>query len=55
MKGILLESLLKTLHKKDLTFILKNKTNQKLKKAKNSEAKEKLFGDSLNNKPNKQI
>ena len=55
MKDILLERLLKKLHKNDLTFILKNKTNQKLKKTKTSMARKKPFGDSLNYKANKSI
>ena len=62
MKDILLERLLKKLHKNDLTFILKNKTNQKLKKTKTSMVfvffnfcRKKPFGDSLNYKANKSI
>ena len=53
MRDILLEILLNKLHKKDRTFTLKDKTNQKLKKTKASMAKKKPFGDSLNYKANK--
>ena len=55
MKDILLERLLKKRHKNDLTFTLKKKRNQKLKKTKTSMAKKKPFGDSLNYKANKSI